>query len=67
MGAAINPGKGWPTGERHHRARLSNHDVELMRQLHEDHGLTVYQIAQKFEVPYSTARDICKYRTRCAA
>ena len=51
-------------GERHHKARLSDEDVELMRELHEAHGLKVSEVARKFEISYWTARDICKYRTR---
>lgn len=55
---------GWRRGERHPRARLSDHDVDLMRELHEAHGLSVAEIARKFGVSYWTARDIVQYRTR---
>lgn len=51
-------------GESHPRARLSDHDVELMRRLHEEHGLGYGTLADKFECGASTARDICTYRTR---
>lgn len=51
-------------GERHPRARLSDDDVRLVRELHEL-GLGYHQIAQKFEVSKSSVRDICCYRTRC--
>jgi len=53
-------------GERHHRARHSDHDVELARALR-DEGLTYREIAEKLEVSYWTARDWCDYRTRTGA
>jgi len=56
----------WRSGERHPKARISDHDVDLMRDLHEEHGLSIPEIASKFHCPYDTAYDICKYRSRCA-
>lgn len=50
-------------GEAHPAAYLTDHDVELMRQLH-DEGLRLVDIARKFCAPWSTVRDICTYRTR---
>ena len=50
-------------GGRHHRARHSDHDVELARQLH-DAGLGYQRIASKLEVPERTVRDWCTYRMR---
>ena len=55
----------WPTGERHHRSKLTDHDCELMRQLR-DAGLTYKAIADKFECSLWTARDIVNYRSRYA-
>lgn len=52
-------------GETHPRARLSDHDVDLIRELRETHGLTYQAIADKFEISKSTVRDLCKYRRRC--
>lgn len=43
---------------------LTNHDVEMIRQLREDHGLSYRSIADKFEIAVSTVCDICKYRRR---
>ena len=54
-----------PTGERHHRAKLSDDDVRLMRELHEL-GLPYSAIAEKFECSLWTARDIVTYATRPA-
>lgn len=55
--------KGRPTGERHPMAVLSDHEVELMRQLR-DEGMTWNWLAEKFEVPKRTVRDICTYKRR---
>lgn len=53
-------------GERHHRAKLSDDDVRLMRELREKHGLPYSEIAAKFECSLWTARDIVTYATRAA-
>lgn len=55
--------KGSRVGETHHRARLTDHDVDLIRDLR-DEGLTYQEIADKFEVSKSTVRDIVKCRRR---
>lgn len=51
-------------GESHHRAKLTDHDVDLVRELHEDHGITYAQLAEKFGVSRSVIREICRYRIR---
>lgn len=51
-------------GEDHPKATISNEDVDLMRELHEEHGLTVSEIAAKWEKPKSTIRDIVNYKNR---
>lgn len=56
----------WPTGERHQKARLSDQDVELMRQLREG-GMTYREIAEKFECSLWTVRSIVTYQSRYAA
>ena len=55
----------WPTGERHQKARLSDQDVELMRQLREG-GMTYREIAEKFECSLWTVRSIVTYASRYA-
>jgi len=50
-------------GEANFKAKHSNHDVELWRQLYEE-GLTVPQIAEKFEASQGTIRDVVSFRTR---
>lgn len=53
----------WPTGQNHHKTKLSDNDVELIRQLREE-GLSYREIAEKFEASVWTVRDIADYRTR---
>lgn len=51
-------------GESHPRAKLSDDDVELMRQLHADHNVKPKEIAEKFECPIDTVYSILSYRSR---
>lgn len=54
----------YAVGENHPRASLSDHDVELIRELW-DEGLWSYNsLAVKFEVSRYTIRDIVKGRRR---
>lgn len=50
-------------GENHPKAKLTDHEVELMRQLHEE-NVGYKKLAKIFEVPIGTCRNICKYMTR---
>lgn len=59
-------GNGWRCGESHHRAKVSDHDVELMRELHEE-GMKVSEIARKFDCARSTVSDIVHYRHRVSS
>lgn len=45
--------------------KLTEEDVDLILQLHEDYGLGYKTIADKFEVSKGMIRDICLYRKRC--
>lgn len=56
-------GNGYRVGETHHRAKLTDHDVELIRLLHED-GMSCTEIATKFECSRSTISDIANYKQR---
>jgi len=56
--------KGRRYGEQHPRTKLSNQDVVLMRELHDEHGVGYRKLAAKFECGISTARDIATHRTR---
>lgn len=51
-------------GEQHHMAELTDHDVQLMRQLHEVDGWGSRKLANKFECGRSTVRHILAYRYR---
>ncbi len=49
--------------ENHHNCKYSSHDVELIRQLH-DEGLTVSDISKKFEICHQTISDYTRYKSR---
>lgn len=53
-------------GESHPRARLTDWEVELIRQLHEDleEPIGYRRLAAIFEVSKRTIRDVCAYRRR---
>ena len=57
--------EGQRCGETHPNARLTDHDVELMRQLHED-GMQCSEIAEKFECARTTVSGIVNYNHRIA-
>jgi ribosome-binding protein aMBF1 (putative translation factor) len=63
---AINE-KGRRIGDSHHRSRISNHDVDLMRELREEHRLSYKELAEKFDVSESLVKQICNYRIRSQA
>lgn len=58
--------KRYRIGESHHRARLTDDQVDAIRELHEDeHNPWGYRrLAKHFNVSKSTVRDICQYRIR---
>jgi len=56
-------GNGYRVGETHHNAKLSDDDVELIRQLHEK-GMQCSEIAKKFYCARSTISDIANYKQR---
>ena len=56
--------RGNRVGETHHRARLTDHDVDLMRELWEEGKITTGELAEKFEVSWSTVHDIVTYQKR---
>lgn len=51
-------------GETHHNAKLTDQDVEWIRELRFDHKIPVGVLAEKFEVSESTISDICNFRRR---
>ena len=55
--------RGKRVGETHHRAVLSDRDVDMIRELYEN-GLSYSVIAEKFDISKSHARDVIKCRRR---
>jgi len=51
-------------GEDHPRSRFSDAQVDRIRDLREDHGLTYVQLALMFQCHKQTIASICQYRTR---
>ena len=47
----------------HYAAKLTDHEVEIVRQLH-DEGLSYLEIAKKFGVSKPSIQRICTHRTR---
>lgn len=50
-------------GESHHKAVLTDHEVDLLLELREE-GKTYAWLADKLEIPIGTVRSICRGRTR---
>ncbi|WP_250533965.1 hypothetical protein [Caballeronia sp. AZ10_KS36] len=55
--------KGIRVGQYHQRAKLTDLDVEQVRELRVS-GLSYRAIAEKFEIGIRTVRDIVSYRKR---
>jgi IS30 family transposase len=55
--------KNMPIGEDHHNAKLSDAEVEKIRQMH-DEGKGYRRIARETGVHRSTVRDICTMKRR---
>jgi predicted DNA-binding protein (UPF0251 family) len=51
------------SGEQHPHARLTNHEVELVRQFC-DEKMPYRTIAEKMEISYDCVKSICTYRRR---
>lgn len=47
-----------------HKKVLTDHEVELVRQLYEDWGHSYRSLAEKFEVSKSHIRDLVTFRRR---
>lgn len=55
---------GVPVGEHHPKARLSDADVDRIRELHEESGFSYGVLAIMFNTPKDTIAHICQYRRR---
>lgn len=56
---------GYRVGDSHPKAKLTEHEVELIRKLHSD-GLTYATLAEKFEASIRVIGAICRYERRTA-
>jgi DNA invertase Pin-like site-specific DNA recombinase len=56
-------GPGYRIGETHHRSKLTDHDVELIRILRES-GMKLKEIAKKFECSPQNVSAIVNYQSR---
>lgn len=56
----------WPTGQKHHKAKLTDEDVKQIRELRQKRGASYRVIGMRFRASMWTIRDICEYRTRYA-
>lgn len=55
---------GYRIGENHQKAKIPDQDVEWMRQLHEEHGISYPELAEKFEISERMVGCICRYERR---
>jgi DNA invertase Pin-like site-specific DNA recombinase len=51
-------------GESHPASKLTDHEIDLIRELYDD-GMSISEIARKFEIAKSYCWDICNYYKRC--
>lgn len=56
--------RGYRVGESHHRSKIPDATVTLMRDLHELQGLTFRDIAERLRLPFRTVQKICCYERR---
>lgn len=56
--------KGRLAGERHPNARYTDHEIDVMREMHEHHGFGYRRLARIFECSRSYVRKVCSYRRR---
>lgn len=54
---------GMPVGEHHPNAKLTDAQVDEMRDLNEE-GIGYRQLAKRFNTSLNTVKDICTYRRR---
>lgn len=55
---------GLRVGEDHQRAHLTDHEVDQLRELHEEHCACYRDLADWFGCPKSTVASICQYSRR---
>lgn len=55
---------GYRVGEGHHCSHISDALVDHIRELHEDHGKGIREIARMVNVSVAMVSDICSYKRR---
>lgn len=55
---------GFLIGEDHQNAKLTNSEVDLVRELHEEFGFSYGVLAEKFGVSRASIAKICRYERR---
>ncbi len=55
--------RGYRRGDGHHNATLSDHEIELIRQLR-DEGMPLTLLAAKFRVSKGYMSKVCRYLAR---
>lgn len=58
--------RGYRVGQDNPNAKLTDHEVDLIRELHEGGGLSMREIAEKFEVAKSTIVGIVNFNRRAS-
>lgn len=53
-----------PIGEDHHNAKLTNHEIDLIRKMYEVDKMRPTHIARIFECDVAAIWRICKYKAR---
>ena len=61
---AVNE-RGFRIGEGHPNATLTDAEVDTIRTLHEDYGLSYSTLAEKYEISKGAIAKICRYERRC--
>ena len=56
-----------PIGEHHHRAKLSDEDVEFIRDIYDEGFASYSTLAKVFNVHKATIADIVNFRKRASA
>jgi hypothetical protein len=56
--------QGLRMGEDHPNAKLTNEQIDRIRDLHEDHDLNYRQLAEMFGVSKGMIAGVCQYRRR---
>ena len=57
---------GLRVGEDHPNAKLTDREIELIRDMHEVNGMSYLELAKRFEVSKGSIAKICRYERRGA-